>query len=313
MPALDLTLENDWPAKEIIVHKCREALPSICGVGTAARKRFRWLQIFLSHIVGTEVMLPKELVVRDSRKYAMDDEEHEDGDMHRISKDDLERLYSVAVRNVRDELLFLMLLTTGMRIGGFVQMKIRNVADVINGKWQARMRGQTIEKGHKVFHFELTVRVRELLGDWLNKHRAFDPCEYVFPGRHGTHLSTQRFRQRFAAMCKDAKLEGKQFHLHALRHCYSHILLELGNSPDVVSKLLNHTNPATTQKFYLKESMQEVTKRAVIPWLSRDTEACTDPVPAFLVRDNGAHGLMRATAISNARAILNSLQGFHVE
>jgi hypothetical protein len=59
------------------------------------------------------------------------------------------------------------------------------------------------------------------------------------------------------------------------------MLFELGNSVDVISKLINHTTSATTQKYYLKESAARVSERAYIPWFNPTSAA--SPVPAFLL------------------------------
>jgi hypothetical protein len=66
-----------------------------------------------------------------------------------------------------------------------------------------------------------------------------------------------------------------------LRHSYGHLLLEAGNSVHEVSKLLGHSNIATTEMFYLKESSADVAKRANIPWLTKPEKQ--DNLPKFLV------------------------------
>ena len=59
------------------------------------------------------------------------------------------------------------------------------------------------------------------------------------------------------------------------------MLLETGNSVDIVSKCLNHASASTTERFYLKENIQEIADRAVIPWLQRSTKREV-ALPAFL-------------------------------
>ena len=70
-------------------------------------------------------------------------------------------------------------------------------------------------------------------------------------------------------------------HPHALRHSYAHILLNSGNSVDIVSKLLGHSSSSTTEKFYLKETASDVAERANIPWLDKSL-TCKKVVPDFL-------------------------------
>lgn len=275
----------------------QEAMQRVVG---AQKRHALWLQIFLRDIchicdATVDVNTPKI------------DTSRNDEDLHRIAKEDLEKLYEVAKRDPFNELFFLMLLTTGMRVGGYVNMKIKHVADLHdNAKWHARSEGKTMEKGGKWFAFQIHDRVRQLLEDWLNKGRNFDSCDFVFPGRDsGCHLSTECMRLRFARMCKKAQLRGKQFHPHALRHCYSHILLEVGNTADVVSKLINHASVATTEKYYLKETAAQTARRANIPWLKQ--QPLDDPVPAFLNEPSQK----RQRTIQHAKEITTQLQNAH--
>ncbi len=76
-------------------------------------------------------------------------------------------------------------------------------------------------------------------------------------------------------------MSGTHLHPHSLRHSYGHLLLEAGNSVHEVSKLLGHSNIATTEMFYLKESSADVAKRANIPWLTKPEKQ--DNLPKFLV------------------------------
>jgi integrase len=214
----------------------------------------------------------------------------EDGsDHHRISKEDLEKIYTVATKNPFNLLFFMTMLTTGMRIGGYVKIKCLDIAtqNPKDGTWKAKAQGSTLEKNCKKFTFLIQATVRKLMEHWLNHQRPVDPSPYLFPGRTGEHLTTGTIRDRFQDMCRLAGLQGQQFHPHALRHCYSHILLELGNSADVVSKLINHSSVKTTEKYYLKESAVQVTDRAIIPWMKRGKKQKENPVPSFLMGEDG--------------------------
>ena len=129
----------------------------------------------------------------------------------------------------------------------------------------------------------MTKRVQELVEHWLAKLRPADLSLYLFPGRHGA-ISTETIRNRFGRLCKARGLTGREFHPHALRHSYAHILLETGNSVDVVAKCLNHSNSAVTEQFYLIESAVEVNSRANIPWMRGADDRKRDAaiVPRFL-------------------------------
>jgi len=139
---------------------------------------------------------------------------------------------------------------------------------------------RTLEKGRKWFSYCLNNHIRSLMEQWVGRLRPSVDSPYVFPGNTSGHISTATVRARFNTWCKVAGLSGPHLHPHALRHSYAHILLETGNTVDVVSKLLNHSNPTTTRQFYLTASAAQVAQRANIPWLKQQEK---DPIiPNFL-------------------------------
>lgn len=308
---LDLTAEGQqWEEnKKRALERCRDlsVVQRIARKGTAVARKMRWLQVFITHALGSRDMyeIPREWIRHLTRKGGArggrdgvgdgdgvgggrDGAGDGDGcvvdvvdvvddhDIHRISKPDLEKLHAVAVLDPFNELFFMCLLTTGMRIGGFVRIKCQDVADVLGGKWVVREEGRTLEKDRRMFSFKIHWRVRELMTDWLNRKRAFEPqetvgSEYLLPGRTSPHMNVSSFNGRFKKMCDSVGLHGRQFHLHSLRHCYTHILLEVGNSPEIVSRLVGHADVNTTRRWYLKESAAEVSERAYIPWMQRES------------------------------------------
>ena len=224
-----------------------------------------------------------------SRKRCRERSEDDDGrDLHRISREDLQRIHDEARKNQLDELLYMLMLTTGLRVGGVAKLKTGNVADVKNSKYVLRAEGRTQEKGGKMASFILCPEVRRLLLACLTSGRPADCGPFVFPGvAAASHIAMSNIRRRFKDLCKRCGLTGTEFHPHALRHTNAHILLERGNSADVVSKCLNHSNVAVTQQFYLKESAAEVQARCNAPWQRAETEAersqrALNALPTFL-------------------------------
>lgn len=283
LPKMSIDIFN-WPdnLEEIVLKHLsnKDFVESIC---CADYKKYHWIQLFSKKIAKFNNFDVVEIEKIFKKKTCVDF----DGDAHKISSDDLEKIQNVAKQDLEDELFFMTLITTGMRIGGFINMKTLDVAELQNGKWIAKQQGKTMEKGPKIFNFLIHAKVQELLSDWLNKKRGFDPSEYVFPGKFEGPRTTAYFRKRFNVMCLKANLEGKQFHPHALRHSYASMLLKSGNSAEIVAKLINHNNSATTQKYYLKESVREVTERANIPWITKtlpNKKRPNDFVPNFLIQ-----------------------------
>ena len=290
LPALGLSLKN-WPddppahiSEWITEHP--GSLEGIIGQGTGSHEKATRLQFLLQDILGANVAFPTP-----PRKRCREVTENEGDcgqDLHRISSDDLQRIYEEARKNQLDELLYMLMLTTGLRVGGVAKLKTGNVADVKNSKYVLRAEGRTQEKGGKMASFILCPEVRRLLLAWLTSGRPADCGPFVFPGvAAASHIAMSNIRRRFKDLCKRCGLTGTEFHPHALRHTNAHILLECGNSADVVSKCLNHSNVAVTQQFYLKESAAEVQARCNAPWQRAETEAersqrALNALPTFL-------------------------------
>jgi integrase len=210
------------------------------------------------------------------------DDADDNTDFHRISSVDLDKIY-VASKNkgVASELRFLIMISTGMRVGGVSNLKTDHVVSYSNGKLHVRSTAKTMEKGHKWFRFSLIPRVQELVAIWISKLRPASSSPYMFPGTTGGSIATSTIRSTFTTACAAAGLVGIQFHPHALRHSYAYILLQQGNTPEIVSKLLNHESVKTTQDFYLKENAEQVVQRANIPWLAASKKK-PEALPVFL-------------------------------
>lgn len=206
-----------------------------------------------------------------------------DNDIHRIKIEELEKMYKVASQNIRDELMFMLLITTGMRVGGLSNIKVDYVSKVVGNELVILDTGKTIEKGMKWFSFAINKRVKELLHFWITCHRP-PKNDYLFPSRRGNKgLSINRINGLMKEIGKKAGITGKHIHPHAFRHTYAHMLLEMGNRPELVSKMLGHSSTATTEQYYLKESAVEASKRANIPWLEKNENQKI--IPDFLEKE----------------------------
>lgn len=266
--------------KKFLVDVDREAIRAFCR---DERTKYNWLRVFLVDVLKEE--FPPEWFIqhvkaaRHRAKPAFAPPE-EVGDVHRISTEDIEKMYSVAKKDVFHELVFLLLLTTGMRVGGLVSIRLDEVAEINHGQVFVKKRGTALEKGGVWFPFAINPRVSQLIEEYISSVRPAWDVPSLFCGKTGKSVSTGRIYNVIKKISKDCGLEGKEFHPHAFRHTYAHILLECGNSAENVSKLLNHKSVDTTVRFYLKESPAELAQRCNIPWLQKEEKK--DPVPKFL-------------------------------
>jgi len=246
------------------------------------KKQLTWIKMFLNYVLKIEIE-PELLKSSESVnvKTLIEEDSH---DKHLISVEELEIIYQHSKEaGIMIELIFMLLLTTGMRVGGLVNIKTENVLTYIGDTIDIKNNGRTIEKGNKWFSFVLNTKVKELIYKWVTSERKSVNSEYLFPSRNGTrpNITTGTVRKMFNSVCKDSGLKGTHLHPHALRHSYAHILLNSGNSVDIVSKLLGHSSSSTTEKFYLKETASDVAERANIPWLDKSL-TCKKVVPDFL-------------------------------
>jgi len=274
LPALGLDLEN-WVPDDAVV------TPELVQNTCVMPKHFGWFDVLCKHILLINPGFPIQAAKKTCKPF---DQEFTSGDQHTIPASELDRLHTETFRSdTLDRLIFLLFITTGMRVGGLVKIKLIHVCRISKNCVDVSPRGRTLEKGNKWFEFSINSSVAELIEEWVVKHRR-GASEFLFPTSSAAgHLSTNAVRKRFAVLCQKAGLTGPHLHPHALRHSYAHILLNCGNDVTTISKLLNHAGTHITEKYYLKESIDEVVHRATIPWLDRSAKPA-EVIPKFLTR-----------------------------
>ena len=204
-----------------------------------------------------------------------------DNDVHRFTVRELEAIYEISKKDLRDELIVFLFCTTGMRIGGLVNIRVSNIRTIENGEIVINDTGRTIEKNRKWFTFVMCNHLKKLLWEWIAVKRKYVfENDYLFPSRNGGCLRTNTVYIIIKRLCKEAGIDGPHAHPHSFRHTYAHMLLECGNSVENVARLLGHSSTSTTEEYYLKESAAEVSKRSNIPWM--DGPKKEKVVPDFL-------------------------------
>lgn len=282
VPAFGLDVEQwqvptTWDELRIVRQVCK---------GTQARRKYKWLQLFIRHALCSPHILVTPLPKTTQQTQEEDGEEpaiHDQTDHHRISSKDLDKIYEAArATGTREEMLYLLMISTGMRIGGAARIRTLNVVKIEGEVITMLTSGRTLEKNRKWFQFSMLPRIQELILKWVREERPSDPSPYLFPGKYGGFLTTTAIRANFHAVCSTAGLvKSMEHHPHALRHSYAHILLEQGNTPEIVSKLLGHTSVSTTEEYYIKENAMQLLQRANVPWLKTQVPE-QEPLPSFL-------------------------------
>jgi hypothetical protein len=169
-----------------------------------------------------------------------------------------------------EQLLFYLLFTTGMRIGGFANIKVGDVATLNGNEWSIKPTGRTLEKGGKIRDFPMCERVRALVLEWLQESRKYVKTSYLFPGkREGAHICPKHAAATFKRLALAANVPEIKAHPHSARHTVCFMLAECGNSPESIAKFVGHTNPKTTEVYYIRRSMSEHVNTMQIPWIEK--------------------------------------------
>lgn len=232
----------------------------------------------------------------------------DDHDTHRIIKNELEKMYEASKTDIKKQTIFLLMISTGIRTIGVSNIKLEHICTIINNIITINKTGRTLEKGNKWFTFAISENLSKLLLEYITTKRKSN-SSYLFPGRgEDIGLSPCRISAIIKQIASSAGLIGKHIHAHSLRHSFAHILLETGNKPELVSKMLGHTSTLTTEYYYLKESAAEASKRMNIPWLERTVQE--NPVPSFL-NNNKSEKILKKSKNERNKILKSLVKDFH--
>ena len=198
-----------------------------------------------------------------------------------------ERVYAFRPAEVRrmvdgacttqEQLLLMLLLTTGLRLGGVARLRLPAAAAVHTAA-DVPSELVTCEKSQRVRRIHPTRCVRVLLARWFTHGRRAaagpeDAPVYVFPSPvvRGAPVSTHHLWQVCRGLFGRVGLSGAHVHPHTFRHTVVHLLYMTGSSFEAIAKWIGHASPATTSGVYGRLAL-------------RDVEAGLAPV-AFLARE----------------------------
>ena len=175
-----------------------------------------------------------------------------------------------------EQLVVVLLLTTGLRLGGLVRLRAAEGLDDIL---------ETVEKNGRPRTVRPTHACRWLLTRWYAAGGR-PAGGYVFPSpmRAGAPLSTRRMHQVCARVFERAGVRGPVAHPHAFRHTVVHMLFMNGSSfvrgraarplappPEAIAKWIGHASPAVTSSVYGRLSEREVEASLQgVPFLAED-------------------------------------------
>lgn len=187
------------------------------------------------------------------------------------------------IENERLKPLFILALTTGMRLGELLALRWENIdfenriIVVANSLRRIKTfnneRNKTVlaitdvksEKSHRIIplpeaaYYELLEHRKRQEEEKKQAGSAYRDMGFVFATRVGTPIDPRNFERTFYRIIKKA---GLDINFHALRHTFATRLLEANTHPKVVQELLGHKDITTTMNIY-SHVLFEIKKEAI--------------------------------------------------
>ena len=162
----------------------------------------------------------------------------------------LERLN--ARKDTSTTLAIRFLLLTGARSGETKKARWDQI-DWESGRWSKPAANTKQGKPHVVPLSDAAMEI-------LKRARKLSDSPYVFPSESGGPLYS--WQKVFEKICKEAEIDN--FRPHDLRHSYASEIASGGTPIEFLSKLLGHSNIATTQRYahYYDSPLREATEQA---------------------------------------------------
>lgn len=194
---------------------------------------------------------------------AVDPPRLEHREFRALSPEEVKRLISAA-KGDRNEALYILALTTGMRQGELLGLRWADVD--LDGAFLAvrqqvyRVRGKWVFTEPKTAKGRRTITLPPMTVEALRRHRViqseerlkasdWDDTDLIFPNRHGRPMEKQNLMRRsFRPLLERADLPRIRF--HDLRHSAATLLLSLGEHPKVVQERLGHSTIMVTMDVY---------------------------------------------------------------
>jgi integrase len=217
---------------------------------------------------------------------------------------ELTALRDAAGDHPRDAMIVTLLLMTGLRRRGLLNVRLDDIAhrDSATGRWVAETAAHTLTKGLHQHHFRLTDEAARAVERYLNTPEARggrprSPSCFLLPSgcTDNGQLSPTALTRAFKRVCARAGFAGDpRAHLHSMRHTHAHQLVDAGNDLRAVQASLGHRRMQTTER-YVRDTLEDVMERIHVPaaWQSAGREPgrprrCTRDVLAARRRRNEA-------------------------
>jgi site-specific recombinase XerD len=175
-----------------------------------------------------------------------------------VDLEDFRRLLAATADNtpddIRDRALLLLLADTGARAGGVCHLRLGDVDP-------ARMTVRLTEKGEKTRVVPLSETTVAAVAAWLVVRPAVD-VNWIFvtlgPRNYGARLSEDGLKEVLRRLKRQSGVKGR-VNPHSFRHGFAREWIRNGGDIATLARILGHSDPAVTARFYSVFSDQELT------------------------------------------------------
>lgn len=194
-----------------------------------------------------------------------------------FTDEELEKIAS-SYKDDRERLIFTIFLSTGMRVGGMMNIKVKYVFDE---KLNVLSSGQTLEeKGHKIRKFSMFPAMKqalEIYRDGIYGSVLKSPEHYIFTQYNKKtknylvpslkKCAVGSIQHVIHSVCERVGINGCHVHPHALRKTVVVKLMSEGNTIESVSKFIGHASSDITAKHYWTPTQNDLIKTMNLSWL----------------------------------------------
>lgn len=182
-----------------------------------------------------------------------------------FSEEEME-LLNKNTTDIRDKLILNIFLTTGMRIGGLININIKGVYDE---NFNVLKIGETLEtKGKKIRKFVIFYPLKQVLEDYIKSDYCKD-ITYNSPlfMINNKRIGISKLHDIIRLIFYNSNLEGHNTHSHAFRKTVVIKLMKEGNTLENVSKFIGHSSSMVTAKHYWVPTTEDLLKNMNMQWL----------------------------------------------
>lgn len=246
-----------------------------------------------------------------------------------FTDDELEKIAD-SYKDDRERLIITTLLSTGLRIGGLLNLKVKNLFDK---DMKILSEGSTLEKGSKIRKFQIFPAFKQALEKYRDGDFGSvlsDPEYAIFPKYNRAtgsyignkmHCKDTTIRRIIREICNRAGVNGDHVHTHAFRKTVVVKLMAEGNTLDNVSKFIGHSSSKVTATHYWTPTQSDLIKNMNMSWLisGGDTENSSIYMSSYntsqlqKITNIIMEGMKAKERLTHALAVMNEKQIHQME